>query len=352
MDLKTIRNRINRIDSEIIKLLQERMELSMRTKRFKKEVRDEERENQVFENIHKASGGLVSPEFSTSLFEKILQESERLQGSDFQLVGFQGEHGAFSESAARQFDSRLIPVPYQEFINIFEEVKSRSLDYGICPVENSTEGPVNEVMDFLIAFDLKIIAEIEIPINHSLLSLPEAEQKEIKIVYSHPQALAQCRHFLLKNKLEPRPFYDTAGAAKMLASVRQVSAGVIAPSDCAKIYDLKVLQDNIQDEKSNFTRFVVLAREDQSENGDKCSIIFSVKDKPGALCRILEIFSERHINLTRILSRPNKHSPGDYIFLADFQGSLTDQKVSSALSAVQSASEMFKFLGCYKEVFQ
>ncbi|MDH7513269.1 MAG: prephenate dehydratase [Clostridiales bacterium] len=351
MDLKTIRNRINRIDSEIIKLLQERMELSMRTKRFKKEVRDEERENQVFENIREASGGLVSPEFSTSLFEKILQESERLQRSDFQLVGFQGEHGAFSESAARQFDSRLIPVPYKEFINIFEEVKSRSLDYGICPVENSTEGPVNEVMDFLIAFDLKIIAEIEIPINHSLLSLPETEQKEIKIVYSHPQALAQCRHFLLKNKLEPRPFYDTAGAAKMLASSRRVSAGVIAPRDCGRIYHLKVLQDSIQDEKNNFTRFVVLAREDQSEIGDKCSLIFSVKDEPGALCRILEIFSERDISLTRILSRPNKSSPGDYIFLVDFRGSLADQKVFTALSEVQSVAEMYKFLGCYKEVF-
>jgi prephenate dehydratase/chorismate mutase/prephenate dehydratase len=348
MELNKIRLKIDRIDFEIIKLLEERFELALLAGKIKSNVYDEEREKQVYENVSKIiTSPIIREDFKLSLFEKIISESRYLQSRGFSLIGFQGEHGANSEEAAKIFDPLLIPIPCKEFKDVVEGVKKEFFEFGILPIENTSEGSIGEVSDLLISSELYIVGEIKLQVNHSLLTLPETNFDEIRFVYSHPQALAQCRNFISQNNFEPKPFYDTAGAAKWLAETRQPGSAVIANSSC-KLYGLKVLKENIQDEKINLTRFIVISRK-SSNNGDKCSVVFCIQDRVGALCETLKIFSEYGINLSRIESRPNRKEKGKYIFLVDFLGSIENENVKKALELLKSKTETFKFLGCYRE---
>lgn len=349
MNLNEIRSKIDYLDYEIVKLIYERMELGLKAKGQKPSITDKEREHLVLENIKNFSGDLISAEFIQHLFKIIIGESKRLQEIGYRLIGFQGEHGAHSQIAARKHNPALVPVPCKEFAEVFEGIKNKNFDFGILPVENSIEGSISEVNDLLTVNDLPIVGEVNLPINHSLLTLPETDYREIRIVHSHPHALAQCREFLRRNKLEPRPFYDTAGAAKMISSLRPGATAVIASPACEKFYNLKLLKENIQDEKTNQTRFLILAAEKDAGPGNKCSIIFALKDEAGALCDILKVFSGQGINLTRIESRPQKVHPSHYIFIADFQGRDSDEKVKKALAEVKEKATLYKFLGCYRE---
>ena len=349
MELGGIRAKIDRIDCQLIKLLDERMELALRTRNLKSQVLDEEREKKVIENVNRLARGLIPADFLTGIFMEIIAESRRLQGLDFRLIGFQGEHGANSESAARVFNPKLMPIPCPEFSDVFAAVEDKDIDLGIVPVENSLEGAVTEVNDLLIQHELKIVGEIKIPIHHSLLTLAETDYREIKVVYSHPQALAQCRKFISRNKLDPRPFYDTAGAAKMISESRPQAAAAIASRACAEYYNLEIIKENIEDEQTNSTRFLILSRQDDVGEGDKCSIVFSTRHEAGALFNILRTFADSAINLTRIESRPNKNDPGKYIFLLDFKGSPREEKVKRVLEEVERKAGMYKILGCYKE---
>jgi len=293
----------------------------------------------------------VEKDFSEKLFLQIIAESRRLQGLNHRLVGFQGEHGANCDIAVKKFDAELVPIPCRHFVDVFEGVENSKFELGILPVENSLEGAVNEVNDLLIYSenDLKIVGEIKLPITHCLLATPDTDYREIKLVYSHPQALAQCRGFLLRNKLEPRPFYDTAGAAKMLSITHPNAAAAIASNLCAELYNLQVIKENIEDESTNFTRFIVVSKTAANGSGDKCSIIFSTKHEAGALFSVLKLFSDTSINLTRIESRPFRRDPGNYAFLLDFKGSHKEERVQEILKQVQKRAELYKFLGCYKE---
>ena len=351
MDLTDVRDKINRIDYEIVKLLNERLELSVRTKRLKRRVVDRDREGEVMQNISRFSHGLVEKEFTKKLFLQVIAESRRLQGLDLKLVGFQGEHGANCDLAIQTYDDQLIPIPCRQFVDVLEGVERGKFEMGVLPLENSLEGAVTEVNDLLIysETDVKIVAEIRLPVNHCLLVTPDTDYREIKLVYSHPQALAQCRGFLQRNKLEARPFYDTAGAAKMLSISRPKAAAAIASSLCAELYNLQVIKENIEDEPTNITRFIVIAKTSDNGSGDKCSIIFSTKHEAGALFSVLKIFSDAKINLTRIESRPFRRDPGNYAFLMDFKGSTNDQKILEILKQVKKKAELYKFLGCYKE---
>lgn len=349
MDLNEARKKIDLMDKELLKLLSKRMELGLRAKKLKKEISDTTREQEVLENARRNSGSLLRPEFSEKLFREIVSESRKLQEQEVTLIGFQGEHGAYSEMAIKGFDKKTISIPCTEFVEVFEGVKSGQFDLGIVPVENSIEGAVNPVNDLLVETDIYVVAEINLPIHHCLLALPETDYRDIKVIYSHPQALGQCRAFIARNKLEPRPYYDTAGAAMMLSNERPRASAVIASKLCAEIYGLEVLKENIEDQESNSTRFLVLSREKHSNNGNKCSIIFSTVHKAGALFSVLKIFSDAGINLTRIESRRIRNEQKRFAFLLDFQGSESDEKIAVALEDVKKLTERFKFLGCYKE---
>jgi prephenate dehydratase/chorismate mutase/prephenate dehydratase len=349
MELKELRGKIDRIDGEILKLLNSRMEFALRTMKMKPGVEDAEREKGVLESAAKHSRGLVRPAFTQKLFRDIIDESKALQKGNPRLAGFQGEHGAYSEVAARKYDGKMVAIPCPEFLDVFEGVAKNQFDCGVVPVENSLAGAVTQVNDLLVETDLKIVGEVKVPVHHCLLALPDTDYREIKVVYSHPMAISQCRGFIARNKLEPRPYYDTAGAAMMLANERPKAAAAIASKLCAEIYDLDVLKENIEDHESNYTRFVVLSKEAGKEKGDKCSIIFSTAHKAGALFSVLKLFSDAGINLTRIESRPAQTDIGNFAFLLDFQGSDADAGVAKILDKVQKEAKTYKFLGCYKE---
>lgn len=348
-NINKIRKKINFIDHEIIKMLNQRMESVVRLKKLKTEITDEQREKEVIQNISNFSYNLITPQFTKKLFTEIINESKRIQAQDLKLIGFQGEHGAYSEIAATTFQKEYIPIPCIEFKEVFEQVSNGQLQFGIVPVENSLEGMITQVNKLLIETDLKIVGEVILPIHHHLLALPETNYRDIKTVYSHPQVLAQCSGFITRNKLEPRPFYDTAGAAKMLSEQKLERVGVIASDICAEIYNLEIIKDNIEDDKTNSTRFVILSKEFSKEKGDKCSIFFSVKHEAGALFRILKVFSDNKINLTRIESLRMRSDPNNYTFILDFQGSDKDERIQKTLGEIKKQTEKYKFMGCYKE---
>jgi prephenate dehydratase/chorismate mutase len=348
MDLEEIRKKLDKVDFEILKLLNSRMELALLTRKFKKDTTDAKREEDVLENIKSNSRGLIDPQFCEKLYLEIILESKKLQDKEFRLIGFQGEHGAFSEVASKAWNKELVPMPCSEFVEIFEGVKSGLYDFGIVPIENTLGGVLNQVNDLLINRDLLIVGAVELPIHHCLLALHGTDHREIRTVYSHTQALAQCRNFLARNHLEPVPYYDTAGAAKMLSEKTLKGTAVIASKFAAEFYNLGIIKENIEDHHINTTRFLVLANENGKEEGEKCSILFSTEHKAGTLFRVLQVFATRKINLTRIESVPSQ--PGNYVFFLDFIGSDKNDNVQQALAEVKKITTKFKMMGCYREI--
>ncbi len=347
MNLRDIRKNIDLLDSKILKLLNDRMEQALMARKLKTHIKDSQREKELLERIRRNSTGLINAEFIERVYVEIITESKNLQQRDLRLIGFQGEHGAYGEVAAKEWDSDLIPVPCSEFAGVFRGVDSGNYDYGIIPVENTLGGVVGEVNQLLTNTDLYVAGAIELPIHLCLLTLPETDHREIRAAYSHPQALAQCRHFLARNKLEPVPYYDTAGAARMLAEETPKGSAAIASKLSAELYDLEIIKENIEDLDRNMTRFLVLSKGEAGEEGHKCSIIFSTEHKAGTLFGVLEVFAKRGINLTRIESIPK--DPGNYAFFLDFLGSNSDQKVIKALEMVKEITCDFRLMGCYRE---
>ncbi|MFH0844100.1 MAG: prephenate dehydratase [Pseudomonadota bacterium] len=347
MSLKEVRKRIDLLDSKILKLLNDRMGLVLMTKKFKSRIEDRNREKELFDRIKRDSTRLINADFIQRVYAEIVKESKDLQRKDYKLIAFQGEHGAYSEVAAREWDRDLVPMPCAEFADVFEGVESGLYDYGIVPVENTLGGVVGQVNELLIGTELFLVGAIEFPIHHCLLALPETDHREIRAVYSHPQALAQCRRFLARNKLQPISYSDTAGAARMLAEQRPKASAAIASKLAAELYALDIIKEDIEDLDRNMTRFLLLSKEENREEGDKCSIIFSTEHKSGTLFRVLEVFAKENINLTKIESIPNE--PGNYAFFLDFIGSKKDEKVAKAIETVKEMTTNFKLMGSYRE---
>jgi prephenate dehydratase/chorismate mutase/prephenate dehydratase len=347
MSLKEIRKQIDLLDARILRILNDRMELALMTSKFKHGVEDTEREKEILERIRMNTTGLINSKLIGKIYAEIIKESKDLQKENYRLIAFRGEHGAYGEVAAREWNSSYIPTPCKEFSDIFEGVKSGKYDYGIVSVENSLGGIVGEVNELLINTDLKVIGAVEMPIYLCLLTLPGTDHREIHSVYSNSQALSQCRHFLSRNRLEGQQFYDTAGAAKMLSEKSLKSSAVIASSLAAEIYNLEVIKEDIDDFEKNRVRYLVLSREESEVEGDKCSILFSTEHRAGTLFRVLEIFANKDINLTRIGSIPT--GKGDYAFFLDFLGSDRDEDIRNILEDIKGVTSDFRLMGCYKE---
>jgi prephenate dehydratase/chorismate mutase/prephenate dehydratase len=351
MSLKTIRKRIDGIDNELLNLLNDRLELALRTRKLKPAVRDTEREDEVMARLKARTAGssILSDEFVEKLIGGIIEESRRVQEKPLDLIGFQGEHGAFGEAAARRFRPNLVPIPCPQFSDVFEGVESGQFDFGIVPVENSLAGPVTLVNEMLVETSLKVIGAVRHRVSHCLLALPGSKFEDLEKVYSHPQALSQCRDFLAAHGLEGLSFYDTAGAARMLAAERPKKSAVIADSLCAGLYNLDVIKAGVEDHPLNFTRFLVVAREPKPEAGAKHSIIFSTPHRAGSLYAVLRLFAEANINLTRIESFPFRSDPRVYIFFLDFQAGAETGEMGDILEKVREKTTMFKHLGSYDE---
>jgi prephenate dehydratase/chorismate mutase/prephenate dehydratase len=348
MTLNELRDDIDKIDARILALLGERMEKAILTRKLKVGgIEDKGREQEIIDKVRRTSRCLVRPDFAAGLYERIMAESKALQASGVRTVGFQGEHGAYSEIAARGWEPAAATIPCREFSDVFDGVDQGLFDYGIVPVENSLGGLVGPVNSILISTDLRVVAAVNLTVVHCLVAPSGADHRELRTVYSHSQALAQCRRFLERNKLAPLPYYDTAGAARMLAQEAPKGAAAIASRFAAELYDLDIIKEGIQDAPNNRTRFLVLSKKDSGEAGEKCSAVFGAEDKAGGLFDILQIFAREGINLTRIESVPNR--PGDYAIFIDFEGSIQDERVARAVESATKAAQDFRILGCYKE---
>lgn len=267
-------------------------------------------------------------------------------------VGFQGESGSYSEASARiQYPNPNYSfVPFRSFRELFEGVESSTVDLAVVPIENSTEGSVNETYDLLVEKPLYVIGEIYQKIHHCLIINKNSSPDEISVIYSHPQALAQCRKYIQNRHLESVPMYDTAGSVKFIKETRNAGAAAIASKHAAQIYDMKVVEEDIEDNSNNFTRFLIISkRYDSNTDDNKISVIFSISHTPGSLYSVLQEFALRNINLTKIESRPTKNIPWEYYFFVDLEGNINDDKVSTSLSAVKTATIFFKLLGSYKK---
>ena len=264
-------------------------------------------------------------------------------------VAFQGERGAYSENAVFQFFGSKVQVkPCMDFRDVFESVKRGGVAAGVVPVENSLEGSINQNYDLFFSYDLNVCGEVIVRVEHCLIVNPGTNIDQIKSVYSHPQALAQCRSYLEKAKWEIIPTYDTAGSVKIIKEQKLTNAAAIASERAAELYDMQILARDIADNKENYTRFFVLSKEDSPATGkDKTSIIFSAKHEPGSLYKALGEFAKRNINLTRIESRPTKKTAWEYNFYLDFEGHRTDPKCAEALKALEKHAIFVKVLGSY-----
>ena len=349
MELKDIRQNIDQIDSDIVDLLRKRIEHAVCAGNLKNEVSDPAREAEVISQVRDRSRGLLSADFMEKIYREIIAEAVRQEHAGHALSGFQGEHGAYSEMAAFAFFKNAVTVPCGQFADVFEGVKNGTYQNGIVPVENTLGGNVTEVDDLLIESGLHVVGEVYYPVHHCLLALPETDYRDVRVVYSHPQALAQCSEFLRRNKLEARQYYNTAGAALMLSRERPAATAVLANSLCAELYQLDILKENVENDPSNRTRFLVISNEPVSVDGNKCTIVFVTKHRPGALYGFLKAFSDSEINLTRIESRPVRKDPESVAFLLDFQGSSSDERIAGVLDNIKANCQTFTLLGCYKE---
>ncbi|RLG95262.1 prephenate dehydratase [Candidatus Bathyarchaeota archaeon] len=264
-------------------------------------------------------------------------------------VAYQGEPGAYSESAVYSyFGSSADPLPCKTFSDVFRSVEMGRTKYGIVPIENSIEGSVNAVYDLFLKYDPKVCGEIILRIAHCLIANPGTKLEDIKVIYSHPQALGQCRTYLESLNCELISTYDTAGSVKMIKEERLMDAGAIAGERAAKIYNMAILARDIADNPNNYTRFFVLSQNDAPPTGnDKTSVIFSTKHVPGALYEALGEFAKRRINLTKIESRPTKRRPWEYNFYLDFEGHRREKRCAEALEGLRRKAVFVKILGSY-----
>jgi len=267
-------------------------------------------------------------------------------------IGYLGPKGTFSQEALLKYakDAEYTPKEFLSIGEILEAVDTRIIDEAVVPIENSIEGAVNATMDIMaMENDLRIKAEVIIPIREHLLVKKGAKLSGVKTVLSHPQPLGQCRRFLAKNFPDAiiKATNSTASAAEEVSKGTGDSAA-IGSFEAAKAYGLEVAQRDIQDFDNNTTRFIVVGREDSKRTGnDKTSIVFSTEDKPGSLYKILEIFNLWDINLSRIESRPAKNKLGSYIFFVDLSGHKEDDDLRDALEMVKRKTSFYKFLGSY-----
>ncbi len=264
-------------------------------------------------------------------------------------VAFLGERGSFSEQAALlHFGHGTTTKPYRTPRQVFRAVEERDAEYGVVPAENSLEGTVNQTYDLLLKSALRINGEIKTRVNHCLLSIPESRIEDLRIVHSHPQALAQCSIFLESLKVETEPALDTASAAKRIMERHLRQAGAIASERAAELYGLTILRRDIGNFSQNFTRFFIIGQQNSRRTGnDKTTIVFGTKHVPGSLHNALGELALRGINLTKIESRPLRTTPWEYHFFVDFDGHEVDDICIQALEGLRKSTTLLRVLGSY-----
>jgi len=367
-NLEKIRKEINDIDNKLVQLFEKRMKIVNEVAKDKiktgKKIYDSKREqevvNRAINTIKDKKLSIFAKEFFENLMDVSRQyqqqlipstkENKVIKEKDSGIVGFQGTKGSFSDYATDfLYDNTIKREEFKTFEDLFKAIQNNKIKYGVVPIENTSTGGVKDVLNLLRTYNLYITSQFDIKIEHCLLGVKGSNISEIKHVYSHPQALMQCaQYFKLNSSVVACPYLNTAIAAKDVSNWNDPNKGAIASKKAAKLYNLEILVDNLQDNSKNITRFITISNKmiiDQSAS--KTSIIFTTSHIPGSLFNVLKIFSDFDINITRIESRPNLNRKFEYYFYLDFLGTINMINVKNALEQIKNYCGYYKILGSY-----
>ncbi|MFO8057428.1 MAG: prephenate dehydratase [bacterium] len=348
--ISEVRQSIDRTDSKLVELLNRRARLARKIGELKRQKSQTfyipGREEEIFDRLKKENKGPFPNGSIHPVFREIISACRSLEKK--LRVAYLGPEATFTHLAGRQqFGHSADFIPERSISDVFEEVQRGDVDYGVVPIENSTEGVVTHTLDMFLDADLKICAEIILEIKHHLLSC-EGDIHKVQRVYSHPHAVAQCRSWLRKHLpgVSIHEVASTAEAARMAAVDRDSSA--IASEFAGRYYNLNLIAQSIEDLHQNFTRFLVIGPEMGPKSGrDTTSIVYSVKDRPGILYEVLGHFAKRGINLSKIESRPLKERPWEYVFFAEMDGHITDKAIKDSLRDLEKDCLFVKVLGSF-----
>lgn len=351
-DLSEYRREIDRIDDEILRLLNERSKSVVEIGKLKKEKDAEAnlhtpgREAAIIERLTKQNTGPFPTDAIRSVYREIMSASLSLEGP--QKVAYLGPRATFTHMACMQkFGSSAQYVPVHSIKEVFSEVERGRANFGVVPIENTTEGVVNHTLDMFIDSNLLIYGEILQEVSHHLLS-KSGLMGDVKKIYSHPHAIAQCRNWLETNlpHVPVAEVASTAAAAELC--MEEPSSAAIASELAGQLYGLKVIKARIEDNLNNFTRFLVLSQKPPERTGkDKTSLMLSVKDKVGALYDLLRPFASHGISMTKIESRPSRRKAWEYIFFVDVEGHIEEERVHKAVEEIKGRCLFMKILGSY-----
>lgn len=349
MNLKVLRRQIDRIDKEIVKVLNMRLEVTLNISKLKhkigKSIYSPEREREVLRKISAINKGPLTSNALEAIYREIMSCS--LSIAKPLEVAYLGPEATFTHLAAlKRFGSQVKYIACNSIAEVFTQVERDASDFGVVPIENSIEGAVTHTLDMFVDSDLKICAQIMLDVAHNLLA--NCPKDRIKRIYSNPQVFGQCRSWLRDNlpDVERLEVSSTTRAAQIVA--KEKYSACIASSLAARVYKLKVIAKDIEDSPHNITRFLVIGKTDVPQTGyDKTSIMFSIKDRVGALHDMLLPFKKYGINLTKIESRPSKRKAWDYYFFVDLKGHRDNLQVKKALKDLENKCTFLKVLGSY-----
>lgn len=350
MKLDEPRSKLNKIDEEIVRLLDERVEICKEIGKIKAqekmEVLDMDRERVVLERVT-SSAESAPPEGVRSVFKEIISMCRNVQKGI--TVAYLGPAGSFShEAALTAFGASSRMLPCRRIRKIFVEVESARGDIGVVPLENSIEGAVNETLDCFVDHPVFIVGEIRLRIYQNLLVNPQVKSlSEIERVYTHPQALGQCDGYVSKYLSEKEIVLTESTARAAEHVLRDTKGAAIGSSAAAELNGLKVYEASIEDTSSNYTRFVLISREALPKEGSKTSVIFALEHAPGSLAKVLDEFAKYGLNITMVLSRPIPLRSWEYFFYLDFEGNVNDEAVASALKEIRGKTRFLRVLGSY-----
>ena len=379
MDIKELRAQIDEIDAQLLELFRARMNVSLGVAEYKRErnmaVYDPARERALLANVNAMAGEEMGG-YATSLYKTIMELSRTYQHHilepkpqikeyiettldrsprmlpKYARVACQGVEGAYSQIAAtRMFDNPVISY-YGDFADIFRAVAEGECDFGVLPIENSTAGSVNRVYDLLKKNSQLIVKSTRIKIDHNLLAKRGVEKSEIKEIFSHEQALNQCSAFLKSHpEVKVTVCENTAAAAKYVSESGRRDIAAICSRECGALYGLTIVKSNVQDENSNYTRFICISKDFNVFAGSqKISIMTTIPHVPGSLNKLLGKFSMQGLNLTKLESRPLAKHNFEFMFYFDFEGSIENEGVLNLIAELENSSEHFVFLGSYAEM--
>ena len=353
-DLQNLRLQIDGIDRQILSLLNQRYEVVKKVGEWKhahnQPVYVPERERMLLEKLEKLNPGPMSNDTLRAIYREIMSGSIKIELP--LRVAYLGPEATYTHLAARSVFGHSVEYdPRASIKDVFHDVENCRSDYGVVPVENSTEGVVNHTLDILIDSPVYICSEVNMDIRHCLLS--SSSKDDLRVIYSHAQSLEQCRNWLDLHLpgVERVPVVSNARACQLAR--QEPGAGAVAGSLAAEVYGLNILEKDIQDNPGNMTRFFVMGRQEPAPTGnDKTSIVFSIKDKVGGLQECLHCFSEAGVSMSMIESRPLKKRNWEYIFFVDLAGHKEDAPVKSALEKLENMCLFFKILGSYPRARQ